>query len=125
MAKNKQQFINNGLSEYLAGIEYRINDRFLVSCGTQFTRTGVTDDYQTDLSFSLNSYSVGFGGAINLTHRIRLNLAYFFTNYENWNKTVADYGNFNSISQAIPVTTGTDTYGRTNKAFGIGLDFRF
>ena len=126
MANNKQQYIKGGANEYLAGVEYRINRMFLVSCGTQFTKQGVTDDYQADLSFAINSYSLGFGGAINITENIRVNLAYFFTNYSDWTKNLADYGKINALTQnAIPATTGTDVFGRTNKAFGIGVDFRF
>lgn len=126
MINDKQKFINGGINEYLAGVEYRINDLFLVSCGTQFTRTAVSDNYQTDLSFALNSYSVGLGGAIHLSKNIRVNLAYFFTNYEDWTKTSADYGKISSLtSGGIPATTGTDVFGRTNKTFGIGVDFRF
>jgi long-chain fatty acid transport protein len=129
MINDKQKYINGGINEFLAGAEYRINDMFLISCGTQFTRTGVTDDYQTDLSFSLNSYSVGFGGAINLSRRIRLNLAYFFTNYEDWTKKSADYGNISGraalLGAQLPSVSGSDTFGRTNRAFGIGLDYRF
>jgi long-chain fatty acid transport protein len=126
MVDNKQKFINGGVNEYLAGIEYRINRLFLVSCGTQFTRQGVTDDYQSDLNFSINSYSFGLGGAINLTENIRVNLAYFFTNYSDWEKKSTDYGKINALTGgAIPATSGTDIFGRTNKSFGIGLDFRF
>ncbi|MCL1933585.1 MAG: aromatic hydrocarbon degradation protein [Candidatus Azobacteroides sp.] len=126
MVNDKQKFINGGINEYLAGVEYRINNLFLVSCGAQLTRTGVTDDYQTDMNFSLNSYSVGFGGAINITKNIRVNLAYFFTNYENWTKNIADYGKINALTQGkIPATPGTDTFTRTNQSCGIGLDFRF
>ena len=117
MAHDKQQFINGGVNEYLAGIEYRINKMFLISCGTQFTRQGVQDNYQSDMSFSLNSYSLGFGGAINVTENVRINLAYFFTNYSNWTK---DSDNYNNTSMP-----GTDIYGRTNKTFGIGVDFSF
>jgi len=120
MANDKQKFINGGVNEYLAGLEFRINKMFLVSCGTQFTRQGVTDAYQSDMSFALNSYSLGFGGAINITDNIRVNLAYFFTNYDNWFKPE----DMIRYTIAIPVR-GDDTYGRTNKAFGIGLDFRF
>ena len=126
MANAKQQYIDGGINEYLAGVEYKINDRFLVSCGGQITRTTVNDHFQSDLSYSLNSYSLGFGGAINLTKNIRLNLAYFFTNYENWTKESTDYGRINALTKGIiPATAGTDVFGRTNKAFGIGLDFRF
>jgi long-chain fatty acid transport protein len=126
MANDKQKFIDGGINEYLAGLEYRINDMFLISCGGQLTKSGVSDNYQSDMSYSLNSYSVGFGGAVNITKNLRVNVAYFFTTYEDWTKKSTDYGNINKLSQgAIPATPGSDTYGRTNKSFGIGLDFRF
>ena len=117
MADNKQQYINGGINEYLAGLEYRINKMYLLSCGTQIARTGVTDGYQSDLSYSLNTVSFGFGGAVNLTKNFRINLAYFFTNYDDWTKKSDDY-NDTGIA-------GTDVYGRKNKTFGIGLDYRF
>ena len=69
------------------------------------------------MSFSLNSYSLGFGGAINITENIRINLAYFFTNYDDWTKKSNNYA-------GTPMQ-GTDVFGRTNQAFGIGVDFRF
>jgi hypothetical protein len=117
MANDKQKFINGGVNEFLFGSEYQINDMFLVSAGAQITRTGVTDNYQSDMSFSLSSYSVGFGGAVNLSPKMRLNLAYFFTNYNKWTKASSNY---NGTSFA-----GTDVFYRTNKVFGIGLDYRF
>lgn len=117
MANNKQQYINGGINEYLFGSEYKLNEQFLVSAGAQITRTGVTDAYQSDMSFSLNSYSIGFGGAMNITSDLRLNIAYFFTNYSNWTKASTNY---NGTTLA-----GTDVYSRTNKVFGIGLDYKF
>ena len=126
MANDKQKLIDGGINEFLAGIEYRINSLFLVSCGAQFTRSGVTDAYQTDLSYSLNSYSVGFGGAIDVTKNIRVNLAYFFTGFSDWTKKSTDYSNLNTLTGGLfPATAGTDVFSRTNKTFGIGLDFRF
>lgn len=117
MANDKQKYINGGINEYLLGTEYIINKIFLVSAGGQITRTGVTDAYQSDMSFSLNSYSVGFGGAVNITSDLRLNLAYFFTNYSPWTKASANY---NGTGVA-----GSDTYDRTNKVFGIGVEYKF
>lgn len=117
MANDKQKYINGGINEYLLGSEYIINKTFLISAGGQITRTGVTDAYQSDMSFSLNSYSVGFGGAVNITPDLRLNLAYFFTNYSPWTKT--------SVSYNGTGVAGSDTYDRTNKVFGIGVEYRF
>ncbi len=117
MANDKQQYIKGGINEYMVGSEYKINDMLLISAGLQVTRTGVTDSYQSDLSYSLNSYSVGFGGAVKITPKLRLNLAYFFTNYSDWTKNSTNYNG--------TTLTGSDVYGRTNKVFGIGLDYRF
>ena len=112
----KQNFIDGGMNEYLLGVEWQINPMFLVSAGGQVSRTAVTDLYQADMSYSLNSYSIGFGGAVNITEKIRVNLAYFFTNYEKWTK---EFTNYNGLP--LP---GKDVFSRTNQVFGIGVDFR-
>lgn len=126
MAGDKQEYIDGGVNEYLLGAEWRIDKMFLVSAGGQITRTGVKDEFQKDLNFSLNSYSIGFGGAVNVSERVRINIAYFFTNYEDWTKKVEDYGGLNVLSGGeIPKTEGTDVFARTNKVFGVGVDFRF
>jgi long-chain fatty acid transport protein len=125
MANDKQQYINGGVNEYLLGSEYKINDMFLISAGGQITRTGVTDAYQTDMSYSLNSHSIGFGGAINITPDLRLNLSYFFTNYDKWTKTMANYNNTNTTSDPTKNISGTDVYDRTNKVFGVGIEYKF
>ena len=117
MQSDKQKHIDGGINEFLLGAEWQINKMFLVSAGGLITRTGVTDDYQSDMSFSIHSYSIGFGGAINVSESIRINLAYFFTNYDDWTKIIS-----NSTSSAF--ASGL-TFARTNKAFGIGLDYRF
>jgi hypothetical protein len=117
MANDKQKYINGGVNEFLFGTEYKIDKMFLVSAGGQITRTGVTDAYQSDMSYSLNSYSIGFGGAITISPKMRLNIAYFITDYANWTKASTNY---NGTGMA-----GTDVFARTNKVFGLGLDYRF
>ncbi len=117
MANDKQQYINGGTTEYLAGIEWQINKMFLISCGGQITRQGVTDNYQTDMSYALDSYSLGFGGAVNVSENVRINIGYFVTNYDDWTKKTDNYG-----GTGIPFT---DVFARTNKVFGAGVDFSF
>ena len=117
MANNKQDHLTSNTNEYLAGIEYRINDMFLISTGGQITRYGETDAFQSDLSFSLDSYSLGFGGAVNISKNVQLNIGYFFTNYSDHTKSSANY-NGTGIA-------GSDVYSRTNKVFAAGIDFSF
>ncbi|GHT64682.1 membrane protein [Bacteroidia bacterium] len=115
MLSDRQKLIDGGTNEYLAGVEYRFNPKFLASCGAQFTRSAVTDAFQTDLTYFLNSVSFGFGGAWNVTENIRINAAYFFTNYEDWT----------TETPVISVVKGSTVFGRTNKTFGVGVDFKF
>ena len=83
----------------------------------QRTKYGVKDNFQTDMSFSLSSYSYGLGAGFNVAKNLKLNVAYFWTNYDNYEKVSANY---NGTKQA-----GTDAFSRTNKVFGIGLDYKF
>ena len=129
LPNDRQKSIKSGLNEYLLGAEYSINKTFLVSAGGQLTRTGVTDDYQKDMSYSLNSVSIGFGGAVNLTKQLRLNMAYFFTKYDKWTKVVDKNEVFNAVTNTKGYNgtglAGTDVYDRTNNVIGVGLDYNF
>lgn len=99
-------------NEYLFGLEYQIDKMFLISSGAQITRYGVNNDYQKDLSFACDSYSIGVGGAVNISPKVRLNVGYFWTTYSDYTKVPG--GN-----------TSKDVFSRTNKVFGAGVDFTF
>ncbi|MDR1097794.1 MAG: aromatic hydrocarbon degradation protein [Tannerella sp.] len=122
MADDKQNYINGGINEYLAGAEYRINRLFLLSAGVQFTQTGVTDEYQKDLSFSLDSYSIGLGGAVNVSKNVVINIGYFWTGYSDW---TVEKGNYATVAGSETFLPGKDVYSRTNKVFAAGVDFSF
>ena len=123
MAGGKNKELTHGTHEILAGVEWDINKTFTVSAGFQRTDYGLSDKYQSNTSFSCDSYSIGLGGAINVSKNVKVNLGYFWTTYSDYKKemTAAD-GGYNGISAALP---GTDVYSRTNKVFGAGVDFKF
>ena len=73
MANDRQKELKHGTHEILAGVEYDINEKFTVSCGAQRTDYGLSDGYQQNTSFACDSYSIGLGGAWNVTDKIRLN----------------------------------------------------
>lgn len=112
MANDKQKALTGGTNEYLAGVEYRIDDMFLVSMGGQITRYGLADGFQSDLSFSVNSYSLGFGGAVNVSKNVQINIGYFFTDYDNYKMAKVEGKPHN-------------VYTRKNKVFAAGVDFSF
>lgn len=113
----KQKTLKHGTHEFLVGAEWDITKILTVSAGYQNTNYGATKAFQTDTSFSLDSYSVGFGAAINLSSKLRLNVAYFWTDYKDFTKDQIDYNGTGK--------PGTDVYSRTNKVFGLGVDYKF
>jgi long-chain fatty acid transport protein len=123
MAAKKNKELKHGTHEILAGVEWDINKTFTVSAGAQRTDYGLSDKYQSNTSFSCDSYSIGLGGAINVSKNVKLNVGYFWTTYSDYKKEMpAEAGGYNGISPAI---TGSDVYSRTNKVFGVGVDYKF
>ena len=110
MAGDRQEELTHGTHEFLAGVEYDINEKFTISCGGQRTDYGLSDGYQQDTSFACDSYSVGLGGAWNINEKMRLNVSYFCSLYSDYEKQ-ASYG--------------LETFSRTNHVIGIGLDYKF
>lgn len=120
MANNKQRLLSSNTREYLTGIEWDIKTGITVSMGAQRTQYGLGDgSYLSDLSFVTSSYSFGVGAKIKVAKNADLNVAYFFTKYEKFNKeyeTTAKTG-----TQEVKMLN-TDEFTRTNKVFGVGLD---
>ena len=115
MAGDKQKYLTSGTFEYLGGIEWDIIKYLTVSGGFQITRYGLSDDFQSDASFSCNSYSLGFGARVNITSKLSADLAYFWTTYKDYTKTT-------QFAPQVPVTS---VYSRTNKVLGISLNYNF
>ena len=110
MGGDRQEQLTGGTHELQLGAEYDVSDKFTVSLGGQRTDYGLSDEYQQDTSFACDSYSIGLGGAWNVTEKIRLNAGYFITLYSNYTKQ-ASYGQ--------------ETFKRTNNVIGLGIDFKF
>ena len=110
MANDRQKELTHGTHEILAGVEYDINDKFTVSCGGQRTDYGLSDGYQQNTSFACDSYSVGLGGAWNVSEKVRLNASYFCSIYSDYEKQAA---------------YGKEIYSRTNHVIGVGVDYKF
>ncbi|MBR2292422.1 MAG: transporter [Prevotella sp.] len=107
---NTQDLLDGGTNEYLAGVEWDVTDRLTISGGGQLTRYQLTDAYMNDMSFVVNSYSVGFGFKYKASEKISLSAAYFQTNYEHYKKTVS----------TEPLVS--DDFTRTNRVLGLGCE---
>lgn len=106
-------------NEYLAGVEYYINNKWLVSAGYQYTDFNLDTALYSDLDFAINAHAVGFGFAYNFSEHIRLNAGVMKPFYEQVTKQSAVY-NDNQLG-----LSGTDVFQNSRWAWGIGVDFHF
>lgn len=118
MDGGKQKHIKQGTNEYLGGLEWDVCDWAQISGGVQRTKYGVTPEYQSDMSFSLSSMSYGLGAGFRLAENVKLNVAYFWTSYSKDHKD-------SSIAFGETKLPISYEFERTNKVFGVGLDFSF
>lgn len=116
MSDNKQKHLSHNTHEITAGMEYDLTDRLTVSAGYQNTDYGLSDKFQSDLSFHDDSYSLGLGLRMKISNRVSMDAGYFWTNYKDYTKRSDNY-NGTGLS-------GTDTYSRKNKVFGLGVEVR-
>lgn len=124
MANDKQKLLKSNTQEFLAGVEWDITKDITISAGGQRTHYGLGDgSYLTDLSFVTSSYSLGFGAEIRVAKNMKLNVAYFFTDYEHFKK---EYNNTYIFSESLQFAAeNVDNFTRTNKVLGVGLNIDF
>lgn len=117
MAGGKQKYLTKGTNEYLAGIEFDVTKQLTLSCGGQITDYGLSDNFQSDTSFSCDSYTLGFGAKVKMNQHLNMNIGYMWTTYDDYTKTSSNYN-----GTQLP---GTNVYSRTNKVFGLSVDYSF
>lgn len=115
----KQKLVNRNTMEYLLGVEWNINKRWLVSCGMQYTDYNVDDAFHSELGYQLDCLTVGLGGAFNISQKVRFNLGVCHGFY--MPHTVAAARELNA-STVLPYTT---RYSRRSTIVSIGFDFKF
>lgn len=123
MAGGKENYLKHGTHEYLAGVEWDIDKFMTVSGGFQKTNYGLSDEFQGDTSFSCDSYSLGFGARLNLTKALSVDVAYFWSKYSDYTKEQPRKDMLVSMKQ--PVDGDQDVYSRTNKVFGVSVNYKF
>ena len=84
------------------GIEWDINDKVMFSCGAQRTEYGFDDADMADTNFNTSSYAVAIGGVYKFSEKMKLNVGYmhsFYDNHEfkNANGTACDYTRKNDV----------------------------
>jgi long-subunit fatty acid transport protein len=107
---NSQELLSHNTNEFLLGAEWDTTEKLTFSAGGQLTRYGMTDEYINDISFVVNSYSIGFGFNYKLSKVVTVKAAYFQTYYSNYDRTNAENPEIK------------DSFTRTNRVFGVGCE---
>lgn len=151
--QNHQSKLKHDTNEYMFGAEYDVSKVVELRAGAQITRYGFSDDYMEDVSFNVNSHSLGFGVGIHLSDKVKLNVSYFQTNYDSYKRSTDDYGNLSSMASGIVgqvvsniadeataqkamqttsdmllssgVLKGQDSFTRTSRVIGVGVELKF
>ena len=93
------------------GIEWDVNDKIMLSCGAQRTQYGFDDADMADTNFNTGSYAVALGGVYKFSEKMKLNVGYMHSFYDDHKFTNAN---------------GTAcNYTRKNDAVGVSLDITF
>lgn len=98
--------------EFAVGAQYDINDLFGLSAGFLMTRSNPNSVYQTTLSHTLSTNTIGFGAVVRPTSQLEINLGVSMTSYDLYEKSFATTPSFN------------ETYDRSAMVFAIGLGYK-
>ncbi|HYX09146.1 MAG TPA: outer membrane protein transport protein [Bacteroidales bacterium] len=111
----KEKKLDGNSFEFGIGGEYSLTDMFGVSAGYLYTKSGATGSYQTDMSYSLPSSTVGLGGVLHLNEMLELNLGASYTMYQEGSRIgTHDLGE-------IPISY-TETYDKDVWIVAVGLN---
>jgi long-chain fatty acid transport protein len=121
-----KELMDRNYFEIGLGIEYGITEKLYASAGYLRGQTGVTEEYQSDLSFSLNSNTIGGGLGYKITDKIMVNIGAGYSIYadgaKNYTKDiVAPVVNI-PLRSDVPIK---DEYFKSNLFLAIGLDISF
>ena len=111
---DKQELVNGGTWEVLAGVEYDLCKWVTVSAGWQTTNYDLADGHLSDLSFVTSSHSVGAGVRVNVTNRTSVDLGWMQTFYKT-----------RDVVTPTPIGDKVDYYYRTNRVLGLGVNIAF
>ncbi len=113
MAGGKEKTLNHNTHEITVGTEVDVCKWITLSAGFQNTDYGTSDAFQSDLSFSCDSYMLSVGLRANINKHVSLDAGFMQNFYKDYTKSATNY-NSTGLS-------GKDVYSRENRVFGLGV----
>ncbi|MBL7111454.1 MAG: hypothetical protein ISS19_05895 [Bacteroidales bacterium] len=118
----REALLDRGLYEIALGAQFNMG-LMAVSAGWLMTSTGVQEAYQTDLSYSLNTNTIGGGLELHLSPLIDVNLAASYTIYaeglKNFKREVGGTGVTGVINDVA------ETYNKDVFIVAVGVNLHF
>ncbi|KAF0235889.1 MAG: aromatic hydrocarbon degradation membrane [Prolixibacteraceae bacterium] len=104
----QERTIDKNSWELSLGLQYNISDNFAVSIGGMQSTSGVSEQYQSDFSYSNSSNTGGFGFEWKVSDALTLDAGMLYTIYKDETKQFEGY---------------SETYDKENIGFAIGLSY--
>jgi len=111
----QERTIDKNYVELAFGLEYALNEKFAVSAGYLNSNTGVSEQYQSDFSYSNDSYTTGLGFQWNMNKKLVLDAGMMLTTYKDETK---------SFTEPAPFGTYKETYGKDTFTFAFGIAYK-
>ena len=112
VVETAEDFVTNGY-DMAFGIEYALNDALLLSFGYMQSESGALDEYNSDMSHSLDTNTFGLGAKYSFNDNIDFSVGFLSTSY------VEGVNVFNATYPA------NETYNRDAVDFAFGIQYKF
>lgn len=104
----QERTIDNNYWELALGLQYHISDVFTISAGGMRSKTGVSEQYNSDFSYSNSSITGAVGFEWKASDRLTLDAGVMVTNYESTDKNFGTY---------------TENYDKETLGFAVGVSY--
>lgn len=115
----QERTIDKNFLEMAFGLEYKLTDNFALSAGYMNSNTGVSEQYQSDFSYSNDSYTVGAGFQWNINDRLVFDAGAMLSTYKDETKTFT--ADFDELAQKFG--SYDEIYGKDTFAFAFGIGY--
>ncbi len=109
----REEFLENGM-EYGAGLDFAVSDALRLSAGYLNSKGGALKGYATDLSHSIDSYTIGAGGRYYVNPNLYISLGVSNTFYDDLSNDGVSYRG---------LITGNEIYDKSTLDIAIGIGF--
>jgi len=116
----QERTIDKNFVELAFGLEYKITDNFALSAGYMNSNTGVSEQYQSDFSYSNDYHTAGLGFQWNLNDRLVIDAGATLITYKDATKTFDE--SFDELAEKFGPYN--ETYGKETFAFAFGIGYK-